>query len=422
VFLSHSTARVGSVVVEHDKLEAGGARTDEATRRRREASFPIGAAASLEELERDPHPLLARLREREPVSWLPTLGAWLVTRRDLALQAMRDSQTFTVDDPRFSTGQVVGPSMLTLDGAEHDRHRAPFARPFRLDPVRGRFTALVEAETERLIDAIEPDGRAELRHSLAGPLAATVVADALGLEDADTTKILGWYETIVAAVTGVAAGEPVTPAGREAFAALRSSVEPALDHDPRSSLVAAAGEAGDLTRAEVVSNVAVLMFGGIETTDGMISNGILHLLAHPEQRALVDGDRGLVPNAVEESLRLEPAAAVIDRYATGDVRIGDASIRRGELVTISLAGANRDPDFFPDPDRFDVRRENARHQIAFAHGPHVCLGMHLARLEAHTAIGRLLDRLPRLRLDPAHPTAPRGLVFRKPPALHVVWG
>jgi cytochrome P450 len=113
---------------------------------------------------------------------------------------------------------------------------------------------------------------------------------------------------------------------------------------------------------------------------------------------------------------------VIDRYATDDVRLGGASIDRSDLVTISIAGANRDPDFFPDPDRFDVRRENARHQLAFAHGPHVCIGMHLARLEAHTAIARLLDRLPRLRLDPAHPTAPRGLVFRKPPALRVVWG
>jgi cytochrome P450 len=87
-----------------------------------------------------------------------------------------------------------------------------------------------------------------------------------------------------------------------------------------------------------------------------------------------------------------------------------------------MAGANRDPDFFPDPDRFDVRRENARRQIAFASGPHVCIGMHLARLEAHTAIGRLLDRLPSLRLDPAHPTASRGLIFRKPPTLHVIWG
>src|SRR5918995_6448351 len=134
----------------------------EAARSRREAAFPIGAAASLEELELDPHPLLARLREREPVSWLPALDGWLITRRDLALQAMRDSATFTVDDPRFSTGRVVGPSMLTLDGAEHARHRDPFARAFRLDAVRERFTTLVEATTERLIDELEPQGRAEL--------------------------------------------------------------------------------------------------------------------------------------------------------------------------------------------------------------------------------------------------------------------
>ena len=396
-------------------------RVREAVRHRRERSFPIGASATLEQLEGDPHPLLARLREHEPVSWLPVLDGWLVTRRDLALQAMRDSEAFTVDDPRFSTGQVVGPSMLTLDGPEHGRHRDPFARPFRLDAVRERFTALVEAETERLIEALEPAGRAELRRAFAGPLAARVVAHALGLEGTDTAALLGWYDAIVDAVTGVAAGNPVTRTGRDAFAALRAGVEPMLDRDPGSSLVAAASQSGGLERAEVVSNAAVFLFGGIETTEGMIANAVLHLLANSEQRALLDEDRGLLPNAIEESLRLEPAAAVIDRYATGDVGLGDASIERGELVTISIAGANRDPDVFHDPDRFDVRRENARLQVAFAHGPHVCIGMHLARLEAHTAVGRLLDRLPRLRLDPAYRSAPRGLVFRKPPELRVVW-
>jgi cytochrome P450 len=387
-----------------------------------EGLFPIGAAATLEELDRDPHPLLARLREREPVSWLPTLGGWLVTSRELALRAMRDSATFTVDDPRFSTGRVVGPSMLTLDGAEHARHRDPFARSFRLEAVRERFSGLVEAEAGRLLDALEPAGSGELRRGFAGPLAARVVTFALGLDDADTDAVLGWYDGIVGAVTEVTAGKPVTPAGREAFAALRSSVEPALGRDPSSSLVAAAAsEATGLTRDEVVSNVAVLMFGGIETTEGMIANAILHLLSHPEQRALVEDDRALLANAIEESLRLEPAAAVIDRYATRDVTLGGTSIRRGELVTLSIAGANRDPKVFPQPDRFDARRDNARLQIAFAHGPHVCIGMHLARLEAHTAVGLLLDRLPALRLDRARPSAPRGLVFRKPPALHVAW-
>jgi cytochrome P450 len=382
-------------------------------------SFPIGAGATLDELEEDPHPLLARLRAREPVSWLPVLDGWLVTRRDLALQVMRDPEAFTVDDARFSTGQVVGPSMLTRDGAEHARHRDPFARPFRLDEVRARFTRLVEEETDRLLDAVEADGEAELRRALAGPLAVALVAHALGLADADAARVLGWYDAIVDAVTVVTAGGEVTPAGRAAFDDLRASVEPALEGD--SLLAAAAGEAAGLTRDEVVSNAAVLMFGGIETTDAMIANAVWRLLSEPGQLELVRADRGLVRNAVEESLRLEPAASVVDRYATRAVELAGASIRERELVRVSLAGANRDPETFPDPDRFDVRRPNARLHAAFAHGPHVCLGMHLARLEADTAVARLLDRLPGLRLDPDRPSAPRGLVFRKPPELHVLW-
>src|SRR5438445_2924646 len=188
-------------------------------------AFPIGASATVDELEADPHPLLARLREHEPVSWLPALDAWLVTRRDFALQAMRDAETFTVDDPRFSTGRVVGPSMLTRDGDEHARHRDPFARPFRLDAVRERYTAVVAEETERLIDAIEPHGRAELRRSVAGPLAVAATATALGLDSADSVQVLGWYDAIVDSVTGVAAGRPTTRAGEEAFAQPRAAIE-----------------------------------------------------------------------------------------------------------------------------------------------------------------------------------------------------
>ena len=163
------------------------------------------------------------------------------------------------------------------------------------------------------------------------------------------------------------------------------------------------------------------MFGGIETTEGMIANALLHLLSSPAQLELVLADRGLVPAAVEESLRLEPAAAVVDRYATRDARLGGAGIRAGDQVTVSIAGANRDPAVFAEPDLFDVRRPNAGHHLAFAHGPHFCLGAHLARLEAQVAIDTLLARLPRLRLDPRYPSAPRGLVFRKPPDLRARW-
>ncbi|MBA2461031.1 MAG: cytochrome P450, partial [Actinobacteria bacterium] len=201
-----------------------------------------------------------------------------------------------------------------------------------------------------------------------------------------------------------------------------TSVEAAFDRDPDTSLVAAAAADGDgLARGEVVSNAAVLLFGGIETTEGMIANAILHVLAHPEQRALIESDPALVAAAVEESMRLEPAAAVIDRYATKDVELGGARIGERELVTISLAGANRDPAVFVDPDRFDVSRDNARLHVTFAQGPHVCIGMHLARLEAQVALERLLARLPGVRLDPARPSAPRGLVFRKPPTLWARW-
>jgi cytochrome P450 len=392
-----------------------------AERLARETAFPIGASVGLEELEADPHQLLARLRADEPVSWLPALGAWLVTSRSLGLQVMRDAATFTVDDPRFSTGQVVGQSMLTQDGAEHARHRDPFARAFRLAEVQERFSAFVASETDRLLDGLEAERRAELRRSLAGPLAVAVVAYALGLEDADVASVLGWYDAMVEAVTQVAAGAELPARGSSAFAALRETIEPMLDGEPsRSLLAAAAGDSAALDRGEVVSNAAVLMFGGIETTEGMIANAILHLLSHPAALEQLGREPGLLANAVEESLRLEPAAAVVDRYATCDVSLAGASIRRRELVTISLAGANRDPETFPDPDRFDIRRANARLQLAFAQGPHVCIGMHLARLEAHTALARLLERFPRLRLDPAHPAAARGLVFRKPPTLHVL--
>jgi len=194
--------------------------------------------------------------------------------------------------------------------------------------------------------------------------------------------------------------------------------------DPGQSLLAAAaehvGRSGALSTDEAVSNAAVLMFGGIETTEGMITNAAWHLLSHPDQLRLVRDDPELLPNAIEESLRLEPAAAVVDRYATRDVVLGDAMVRQGDLVTVSLAGAGRDPAVFADPDRFTVQRANALRHLAFARGPHFCLGVHLARLEARAALGALLP-LPGLRLDPDGAVPPAGLVFRKPAALPVCW-
>jgi len=373
---------------------------------------------TLAELEADPHPALARMRSAGAAAWVPALGAWMVTGYHAAVAVLRDARTFTVDDPRFSTAKVVGPSMLSLDGAEHARHRAPFNRAFRRDEVHARLAAFTQAEAARLVAAIEPGGAAELRRAVAGPLAVAVMAEVLGLGGIDPARILAWYDGIVSAVQAEAAGV-ADPAGTAAFGELAASLRQVISTREPVSLLAET--AGPLTEAEAISNAAVLMFGGIETTEGMIANTLLHLLSSPAQLALVLADPGLVPAAIEESLRLEPAAAVVDRYATAGTHLGDAEIRAGDQVTVSIAGANRDPAVFGGPDAFDLRRPGAGRQLAFAHGPHFCLGAHLARLEAQVAVETVLARLPGLRLDPGHPSAPRGLVFRKPPDLRAQW-
>ena len=378
--------------------------------------YPLGEALTLEAIEVDPYPALAGLREHEPVSWLPAFDGWLVTRRDLCLEVMRDAARFTVDDPRFSTSQVVGPSMLSLDGAEHRRHRDPFARAFLGPDARGRFADRVEAEARRLVSALTPMGRAEIRRDLAGPLAVNVVAAALELDGAEPGMVLGWYDEIVAAVDRVSAGGSIGESAREAVEALGRHVAGSLEDGHGVLSVSTA----TLATSEIVSNAAVIMFGGIETCEGMTTSLFWHLLTNPDQLAAVRADRSLGANAVEESLRLEPAAARVDRYATTDTDLAGASIRRGDLVIVSLTAANRDPATFPEPDTFDVTRPNARSHVAFAQGPHACVGVHLARLETQAALEAALDEWAGLALE-AGSTPPTGVIFRKPRSLPVRW-
>jgi cytochrome P450 len=399
------------------------------------AAFPLGAGVTIAQLTEDSHPVLARLRAAEPVSWLPVLGGWLVTRRDLVEEVLRDASGFTVDDPRFTTARVVGPSMLSLDGPEHRRHRDPFGRALRRGDVSAGLAAFASDEAARLVAELAPMGEAELRRSLAGPLAVAVMGEVLGLGDTDPAVLLSWYDAIVAGVSALTAaagdastdGARVPSAASAAFEQLRVSLEASVSSPEASSLLAVAARTSGLSVSEIVSNAAVMLFGGIETTEGMICNAILHLLGGASgvggtsPLGELSADWSLIGNAIDESLRLEPAAAVVDRYATADARLGPVDIRSGDLVVVSLAGANRDPAFFPEPDRFDIRRANARQNLGFALGPHFCVGAQLARLETQSAITALLDQLPGLRLDPDRVSSPQGLVFRKPPALQVRW-
>ena len=382
--------------------------------------FPVGASVTVGELEASPYDVLARLRATEPVSWLPALDGWLVTTRELAVDSMRDADTFTVDDPRFTTGAVIGESMLSLDGPEHERHRKAFATHFRPSMVRDRFEENLHVVAGELVDSFAGNGRAELRTALAGPMAVDTINRFLGLANVDPALVLEWYVHISDAIVGLTLGEAVPPQGERAIADIHERVAATLD-DGTSELLATLEADQILRPEELPTAVAVVMFGAIETSEGMTANLLWHLLGHPDVLERVQADRSLLPAAMEESLRLEPAAAVIDRYSTRAVDFGGAPIAERDKVTISLLGANRDPEVFEDPDRFDIDRNNLRQHVTFVQGPHGCLGLHLARLETLAAVGAVLDRLPGLELDVAASSPPEGLIFRKPAAVVATW-
>ncbi len=279
-----------------------------------------------------------------------------------------------------------------------------------------RFAEAGRAEARGLVDGLARGGRAEVRRDLAGPLAVRVVAAALELLDADPRW--SWAGTTRSSVpsTGSSAGGAVDDRARDAVAALDRHVGGTIGtgHGVLASATAT------LTQREVVSNAAVMMFGGIETSEGMTTSLFWHVLRTPRGLERLADDRARIADAVEESLRLEPAAARVDRYATADVELAGARIRKGDLVIVSLTAANRDPATFPDPDTFDIDRPNLRSHVAFAQGPHACVGLHLARLETHAALDAALDGWPGMRLESGS-AAPTGVVFRKPRVLPVTW-
>jgi cytochrome P450 len=374
------------------------------------------STVSLTDLAVDPHPALATLREASPVAWLDELGGWIVTSRSLCVDVLTNAEVFTVDDERFSTRRVVGPSMLSLDGPAHGRHRAAFGKAFRARAVRESLETWITDLASSLVDGIAPVGWADLRGSVALPLATEVMCRILGL-DVSAEQLSRWNRSITTAIDEVTEGGSVPDYGIEAFDELRIAV---ADSAERSSLLADAVESG-LDIDEVASNVAVLLIGGVVTADGAISILFRHLLDRPSTLQALAVDPGLIPRAVDESLRLEPAAAFVDRYATRDVDLGGAHIARGDLVRVSISAANRDPVVFERPDVFDIHRPNLGDHLAFARGPHACLGIHVARLEARMALEAVLERCQDLRHPEDRGPPPTGLIFRTPETVPAVW-
>lgn len=371
---------------------------------------------TLQQLETDPHAAFARLRGREPVAWIPALNGWLVTAYDLAVQILRDPVTFTVDHPGFTTAQVVGPSMLSLDGPEHRRHRRPFSDGLRDPGMREHLATFVREQAQARVAALRWSGRAELRSELAGPFAVDVVAELLGMMDVDPEELLRLYHDIVGAVTELSAGEPLPESGPAAVGRLRRLIARSA---AGQRILAEAAKS--LTTDEVASNAAVMLFGGIETSEGMTATALWYMLERPDRARALQLDHTLTMPLIEESLRLEPAASRVDRYATRTVEFGGTEVAQDELVIVSLAAANRDPAVFAHPDRFDLARPELGRHLTFAQGPHACIGQQLARMETAAILEAVLHGLPRIHLDREHARGPQGLVFRKPVSVMAVW-
>ncbi|MGW6412701.1 cytochrome P450 family protein [Streptomyces vinaceus] len=385
----------------------------------------------------DPFPLYRQLREDGPVRRVVIAGAleaWLVTRYEDGLAALSDTRLSSdVRDaadtrlleqlPGTERESMLG-NMLRSDPPDHTRLRRLVSKAFtarRVAEMRPR----IQEVTDRLLDAVVADGRADLVADFALPLPVTVISELLGVPVDERHEFQRWTDRML-----MRGAQPPDPAVvNEAWRHMRAYVTELIGakraepgEDLLSALITARDEEQRLSEDELVAMVFLLLAAGYVTTVNLISGGIAMLLAHPDQLDLLRSDPALLPGAVEEFLRYDgPVSPGIARFAREDVEIAGVRIPRGATVLIGSAVADRDPDRFPDPDRLDITRADNAH-LAFGHGIHYCLGAPLARLEGQIAIGTALRRLPGLALavEPAQiPWRPGGL--RGPLALPVTF-
>jgi cytochrome P450 len=394
---------------------------EDAARRLR---FPLGASIEFADLEQHARAdALDRLRAGEPVSWIPALGGWLVTDYTLVRDVLGRKSDFTVWAEPNLVRASLGVMMLTSDPPDHDRQRLPFDEPFRMRAVRERFEAPVTGRVGRLLDELAPRGECELAHDFAAPFAIGVAGDILGLSLDDIPRIQGFYEAFAGAMTYDGDPEPQRRAdvARTAFSEILQAELDRARATPDGSItsVVANDPAAGLEDAEIVAQLRVILFGAIETIESMVLNAVLLLLQHPAELQAVRAEPELLPNAVEEGMRLIPPVAFIERWTSRPTALGGIELGEGEFVGMSTLAAGRDPAVFDDPLRFDVRRENARHHLAFSFGVHHCLGFNMARLQGTIAVGAILDRLDGLELVAA--PEPYGFAFRRPYELRLRW-
>ncbi|WP_431046873.1 cytochrome P450 family protein [Streptomyces sp. P1-3] len=353
----------------------------------------------------DPYPVYAQLRQAGPVHHAATPDGspvWLVTREE-------DVRTW-LTDPRlsvnkaharrgyqgFSLPPALDANLLNIDPADHLRLRRLVSQAFtprRVEDLRER----VQAAADRLADGLAAQRTADLVEHYANPLPLIVIGELIGVPEHSRRAFSAWVGSMFDPECPGQVAESVDRIHRFLLELIATRRGAPCD-DLLSAMIAARDEGDRLSEDELVSLAFLILLAGTENTQHVISNGLLTLLRHPRQLAALRGDPGLLATAVEEMLRCtHPNQWAIRRFPTEDIAIGGVRIPAGDTVMLGIASANRDPDRYPDPDSFDIHREDKQH-LTLGHGLHYCLGAPLARLEIQIALGTLLRRFPRIDL------------------------
>ena len=316
-------------------------------------------------------------------------------------------------------GPVMGRTLLELDGAEHRASRALVSPSFRTALLERWRSELVEVVVHELIDRFAPRGRAELAREFTFAFPVQVIARIMGLPREDYVRFQRLSIELLNVVYDWDRGTAASASLKAYLAEILADRRRNPQDDLISTLAESEIDGARLTDDEIFAFLLLILPAGVETTYRASGNLLVALLTEPPLLDALRADRGLLRGAFEEALRWEPPITTVVRRAVRDCELGGVAIPAGTNVSVSVSAANRDPTRYPDPDRFDPTRRNIAH-LTFGGGPHLCLGMHLARMEGTVAIDALLDRLPDLRLDPSAP-APNvvGVAFRSPASLPV---
>ncbi|MEX2554089.1 MAG: cytochrome P450 [Actinomycetota bacterium] len=371
---------------------------------------------------RDPYSGYARGR-RDGVLHEDHLGiqVYRVYRHADVERVLRDGERFSARINGALMRPFLGETILEMDGPRHQQARGLIAHPFRPTVVKTWEENLIRPTAHEVIDRFAARGSAELVREFAWQFPVRVFAKLLGIPLTDYESWGRWAIDLERLSVDWDRGVAATKAVHDYFAPIIEQRRAEPNGDFVSELVTAELQGERLTEGLIHGFIRLLIPAGQSTTYRLVGTLMLAMLSHPEQLEAVRADRSLVHGAVEEALRWESPVQFAAREANEDTELAGIPIPKGAGVTSVLGSANRDPDRWDDPDRFDITRKHQGH-VAFGEGAHMCLGAHLARLEAHVALNVVLDRLPDIRLDPAGDDPHWvGWAFRSPTSVPVLF-